>query len=409
MSNSILTLDMITLEALDLFLNTNAMIKSVNRQYQSEFARTGAKIGETLRIRKPSDFTVRTGPAAQIQNLNQTNTVLTVANQAGVDLAFTSVEQAMELDEFSDLVLKPAINVIAGQVASTMMGGAEAACNMVTSNITGGNFTSPGNAEYLYAGALLDLQSAPRGGRMAVQDPMSQARTISSMSGLFNPTGRISQQYDDGEIMGPALGIEKWMSDQNTIKHVGGASGTLPSVNGAGQSGETIVVTPVASGGSLNVGDIITFPGVYQVNRVTKQSTGNLMQFAVTAAYVGGTGTTISIFPALVPASGGNAVQYQTVTASPASGALVSLVNPAGVTYRKNLVLHPQAVTFATVDLPEYGKGIVSCSRKQQDGLSIRTIQAYDFNSDQLVTRLDILYGWAWIRPEWAAIVGDKL
>lgn len=411
MSNTILTLDMITLEALDLFLNSNALIKSVNRQYQSEFARTGAKIGETLRIRLPADFTVRTGPTAAIQGLNQVNTALTVASQAGVDLAFTSVEQTMELDEFSDLILKPAVNVIAGQVASTMMAGAEAVCNMVPDNISGSTISTPDAATWLSAGAYLDDLSAPRRDRMAILAPRTQARTVSSLSGLFNPTGRISQQYDDGEMMGPALGIGRWMSDQTIINHTGGASGTggLPTVNGANQSGTTINVTAVTSGSSLAVGDIITFAGVYGVNRVTKQSRGELAQFTVTAAYVGGTGTTISIYPALTPASSGNAVQYQTVNVSPASGAAITAVNPLGVTYRKNLVIHPQAVTFATVDLPEYGKGIVASSRKVQDGISLRVIQAYDIQTDQLITRLDVLYGWAWVRPEWGVVVADAL
>ena len=64
MANSLLTINMITREAVRLWKNSNAFIKHVDMQYDDNFARTGAKIGTSLRIRLPNDFTVRTGPAA---------------------------------------------------------------------------------------------------------------------------------------------------------------------------------------------------------------------------------------------------------------------------------------------------------------------------------------------------------
>jgi len=79
MANTLLTIDMITREAVRLFVNANNFIQNINRQYDSEFAKTGAKIGQTLRIRLPNDYTVRTGAAISVQDTAEQSTTITVA------------------------------------------------------------------------------------------------------------------------------------------------------------------------------------------------------------------------------------------------------------------------------------------------------------------------------------------
>jgi hypothetical protein len=44
------------LRTIQLFMNSNSFIKSINEQYEHEFAVEGARIGDALRIRLPSDF-----------------------------------------------------------------------------------------------------------------------------------------------------------------------------------------------------------------------------------------------------------------------------------------------------------------------------------------------------------------
>jgi len=221
---------------------------------------------------------------------------------------------------------------------------------------------------------------------------------------LLNPTSEISRQYVTGRMY-DALGFI-WMKDQTTITHTNGALAQgSATVNGAGQTGLSITVNSLAAG--LNVGDIITIAGVYAVNRITKQSTGELRQFAVTATAASGA-TSISIYPAIVPAQGGQAVQYQTVTASPVNGAAVNPVSglAASTQYRKNFAYAPEAVTLATADL-EIPKGVHEAAREQFDGVSMRMITDYFIGTDQLITRLDVLYGYLWVRPEWAVVVAD--
>lgn len=408
MANTILTINMITREAVRLWKNTNAFIQHIDQQYDDSFAKTGAKIGTTLRIRLPNDYTVRTGPAAQVQDTTETSTTLVLATQKGVDVSFSTVDRTMSLDDYSKRVLAPMVNNLAGAVAADVMSGVEGGISNITSNLDGtGNVISPVAQTWLQAGAILDLKSAPTMNRKVIADPITMSRTVSSLAGLFNPAGIISEQYKSGK-MGMALGYD-WYSDQTVIKHTNGTFSAGGTVNGAGQSGLTITVNAIT--GTLAAGDIITFAGVNAVNRITKVTTGELAQFVVTSSTVNGA-VSVGIYPALIGPVGGQSVQYQTVDTLPANGAVMALAlsdGPAGSTFRKNFVFAPEAVTLATADLEMPEKGVVESARESYDGVSMRMITAYNIATDQLITRLDVLYGFLWVRPEWACIVGDSI
>lgn len=405
MANSILTINMITREAVELWKNTNAFIQNIDKQYDDQFARHGAKIGTSLRIRLPNDFTVTTGPALSVQSTAEQSTTLVLATQKHVDVAFSTQERTMSLDDYSERILAPMVNNLAGAVAADVITGTEAGvCNLVY-NADGSNAViNPNSGTYLQAGAVLDLNSAPTGGRKVVNDPITEARVVNSLSGLFNPQADISRQYKTG-MMYQALKFD-WMSDQTVIKHTTGtAAGYL--VNLGSQTGLSVNVN--TGTGTLVVGDIITFAGVNAVNRITKQDTGQLRQFVVTGSTGGSTITNIAIYPALIPPVSGNTVQYQTVTASPINGAAVSLVLNASSVFRKNVAYAPQAITMATADLEMPERGVVESARDTFDGVSMRMLSSYVPGTDQIVTRLDVLYGYLFIRPEWCCTVADAI
>lgn len=405
MANSLLTINMITREAVELWKNTNSFIRNIDRQYDDQYARGGAKIGSTLRIRLPNDYTVNVGPAAQVQDTSEQSTTLTLATQANVSVSFSTFDRTMSLDDFSERVLAPMVNNIAGKVATDIMNGSEGGvCNYVANTDANGNIISPTDQTYLNAGALLTLNSAQNARRKVVNDPITQARVVSSLTGLLNPSEMISRQYATGQMY-QALGFE-WFEDQTVIKHTGGTFSAGGTVNGASQTGTTVVVNAIT--GTLNIGDIITFANVNAVNRITKATTGQLRQFVVTANVISGA-TSIPVYPAIIPAVSGVAVQYQTVDTSPVNGAAMVLVNPASTTYRKNIAYAPQAITMATADLVMPEKGVEEAWREAFDGISMRMLTAYVPGTDQLITRLDTLYGWLFVRPEWACIISDAV
>jgi len=416
-ANSLLTIGGITREAIRLFMNSNAFIGNIEKQYDSQFAKTGAKIGQQLRIRLPNDYVVSDGPALSVQDTNEQQDTITVATQRHVDTSFNSVDMTMNLDDYSEIILAPKINNLAGNVAATIMSrvtvaqgsfagtvvnGAEGGiCNLVQNTDGTGAIISPTSETWLTAGATLDNNSAQVQDRKAILSPFTMARTVSSLSGLFNPATEISRQYRNAKMY-DALNFE-WFMDQTTINHTSG-SFTAGTVNGGSQTGTTLTTNAIT--GTLKKGDIITIAGVNAVNRVTKVTTGSLRQFVVTAD-AATAATSLSIYPAIVPANAGNAVQYQTVDASPANSAAISLVTPASGTYRQNFVYAKQAVTMVTADLemPPNVKG----AREQMDGISMRAVTQYVIGTDQTADRLDILFGWLFVRPEWACIVADKI
>lgn len=405
MSNSLLTINMITRAAVALWKNSNAFIQQIDRQYDDQYAQSGAKIGDTLRIRLPNDYTVRTGPALSVQDTNETNTAMTLATQKGVDVSFSSKERTMALDDYAERIMAPMVNNLAGDVAQTIMTGSEGGiCNFV-SNVDGSsNIISPTMETVVTGGAYLDLNSAPLGQRILVDDPLTEARVITGLSGLLNPAPEISQQYRNAKMY-DALGF-RWFMDQTVIKHTSGTF-TAGTVNGANQTGTTLVTNAIT--GTFTAGDIITIAGVNQVNRITKATTGQLRQFVVTAASLNGA-TSLSIYPAITPPVGGQSVQYQTVTASPADGAALAMATKASEVYRKNLAIAPQCVTMATADLELPGpNGVVEESRESFDSVSMRMVTAYVIGTDQKVTRLDVLFGFLYVRPEWGVIVADKI
>lgn len=413
MANSMLTIDMITREAVELFRNSNALVMNVDRQFDSEFARAGMKIGQTLRIRLPNDYTVRNGPALATQNTNEVNTTLTVATQKGVDLSFSTADRTMNIQDYSKRILAPAINNLAGSIAADVMTGTLAACRMI-SNTSAGATISPGLSQIASIGALMDINSAPLGRRLGVLDPISDARLVSAFSGLFNPSQRITQQYESGAVKS-ALGLE-WMRDQTVLKFTAGSyAGTI--VNGATQTGTSLNITAPSGGAVFNQGDIFTIAGVYAVNRVTKQSTGQLQQFVAAAPLTLGASAsgTLSIYPAIIPGGAGynpvnglNGAQFQTVTVSPANSAAFTPSQAAGETVRRNIAFAAEAITLAFAEL-EIPRGVHEASRVTDDDISIRIITDYLPATDQMITRLDVLYGYTVLRPEWCVALLDAL
>ena len=398
MANSLLTINMITNEAVRLFTQTNAFLRTVSRQYDDQFARSGAKIGNTLRIRLPNDYVVNTGPAITPQGTNEQNVTLTVATQKNVPVSFGTQEKTMSLDDYSERILAPAVNRLAASVADDLMNVAMQACNIVYKTDGSGSLVSPDASTFLTAGADITNNLAPVMDRKIILDPVTMARSTASLAGLFNPQRKISDQYETGIISTDTLGFD-WMQDQTTRVHTVG-SFTAGTVNGANQTGNTLVVNAIT--GTLNAGDIITIAGVNAINRLTGQDQGSPRQFVVTANVATGA-TSIPIYPAIVPAP----AAFNTVTASPANTAAISLVMTAGTRYRQNLAYYPEAFTLATADLEMPTSGVVEAARAEFDGVSMRLLTAYDVMSDNLVTRIDILYGYAAIRPEWASIVAD--
>jgi hypothetical protein len=356
-----------------------------------------------LNIRKPVRFVGRVGQALQLEDLTETSVPLTLTTQRGVDFVVTTQDLALSIDDFSERFVVPNIANVANFID---FDGMSQYINVYNEIGTPG--TIPNAAlTYLQAGQRLDEEAAPRDNlRALVISPAMQAVIIDTLKGLFHSADRIEEQYEKGTI-GLGLGF-KWSMDQNCRTQTVGAQGGTPVVNAANQTGNSITSSGWSNSTQvLNAGDVITFASVFAVNPQSKQSTGYLRQFVVTQN-VTSNGSGVATIPIQGPGGLGivTAGPFQTVTASPANNASITVNGAGGTTSSRGLAFHRDAFTAAFADLPLVG-GVDMCGRvsDKQLGVSLRVVRAYDINMDRLPLRSDVLYGWQTIYPELACRV----
>ena len=395
--NTLLTISQITREAARILENNLCFAKQIRRTYSSEFAVSGAKIGSVLNIRKPPKYIGRSGRVCVVEDTVETSVPLALTTQFGVDLSFTSAELALSIDDFNDRILKPAVAVVANKIDRDLL-----SLYSTVPNVVGEAGEVP-NAllTYLMAGVALDENMAPRdNNRAIVVNPIMQATIVDALKGLFHSSTQIEDQYEQG-TMGLTAGF-KWCMDQNVHTHTAGPYGGTPIVAGGSQVGSTLLVSGFTAAAALRLkkGDQFTLAGVNAVNGQNRQDLGHLQTFTVTSdvnSAADGTAS-IPIYPPIV-ASGAS----QTVTASPADTAPLTMIYTASSTTTQGLAFHKDAFTFASADLP-LPDGVDRAARvsDSQVGFSIRMVRQYNICDDVFATRLDILYGFAAVYPELA-------
>jgi len=371
------------------------LTRNVNRAYDDSFAVEGAKIGSTLRIRLPDRALVTSGAALQVQDDNEQYTTLTVSNQAHIGVNFTTAELTMQLDDFAERVLKPRVSQLASYVDADVANAYKSIYQAV-----GTPGTTPGTSAVLLAGhQKLNEMAASQSNRYVTVNPAGNAGLVEGLKGLFNPVSTISRQFKTGMMGEGVLGYDEInMSQSIQTFTTGSRSGTI-LVNGAvsTQGATTISFDGGTGSATVAVGDTFTIAGVYSVNPQTRQSTGSLQQFVVTAAATASSGswTNVSISPAIYTSSHALA----TVDSFPADNAAITFLGSASTAYPQNLVYQKDAITFATADLL-LPQGVDMASRQVHNGISLRVVRQYDINNDRMPCRIDVLYGYSVIRPQ---------
>ena len=395
MSNSILTIDMITRKALEILENNLVITRNVNRQYDDSFAVEGAKIGSTLRIRLPDRALVTDGAALQVQDDNEQFTTLTVASQKHIGVNFTSAELTMQLDDFAERVLKPRISQLASSIDADVANAYKSIGNTV-----GTPGTTPSTSlVLLQAQQKLNENAAVMSPRYATVNPAANAGLVEGMKGLFNPTDTISKQFKNGMMGTGVLGFDEINMSQSIKQHTTGtrvATGNSVTTTVSTQGATSIALT-VGSGLTVKQGDVFTVADCFAVNPQTRESTGSLFQF-VALADATAVGTAIVVTVAAIYTA---AHALATVDSFPVAAKAVVFVGAASTQYAQNLVYHKDAITFATADLL-LPQGVDMAARAVHNGISLRVVRQYDINNDRMPCRIDVLYGFSTIRPQMA-------
>ena len=389
MANTILTPTAVTREALRILHQKLTFVGSVNRQYDSQYAQDGAKIGDSLKIRLPNEYTVRTGATLSAQDTTESSTTLQVSTQKGVDVNFTSAELTLEMDDFSSRILEPAMSVLAANIEADAFDMYKDVYNQVSNVGSSATFANMMNVRKKLTDAL-----APGAGRCMQLNTQDNVDLVDALKGLFHDSTAIKKQYREG-MVGTTAGFGDIYETTLLANHTTGTDDGTGDylVNGASQTGATLTVDTGA--GTLVQGDILTIAGVNRVHPETKADTGVLQQFVVTTT-TGASTTTVAISPSIVTSGA-----TQNVSGSPADNAVVTKVGGASAEHGVSMGYHKDAFAFATADLIK-PNGVDFCAREVFDGISMRIVRDYDINNDKLPCRIDVMYGYKAIRPQLA-------
>lgn len=418
MANSLQVSTLITNEVLRIAHNNSAFLGNMNTDYDKMWKGKYAP-GSTIQARRPVQFTIRNGAAANIQDVTESTVPVVVNPELGIDFAVSDFELATAVRNdgsvdkaFRDRYLKPAGLRISAEIDLQVANLVKNACF----NFVGTPGTGPSSYQAVAdAQVPMDDMSCPRDGmRYAAFSPAANAALIGGFSGLFNSSSEISQNYKKG-VLQDALGLNMVMS-QNVPTHTVGPLGGTPLVNGANQglinagatdnpyAATTSLVTDgwtAAAALRLRRGDVFTIAGVNAVNPETKQDLGRLMQFVVTAdtSSDGSGNATVVISPSIV--AGG---AFQNVTARPADNAAITVVTgTANTAYRQNLIWHRDAITFVSpeMELPNNMDMAAQASLADEGSISLRFVRGFDITNNRRISRFDILWGAAVTLPNW--------
>lgn len=387
---------MITFESARVLINNLVIAKMIDRQYNDQFAKSGGKIGDTLNIRKPPRFVGRTGNKMSVEAAVETSVPLVLSELDGCDTEWGDDALVLSIDNFTKRFIRPQVAAVSNKVDYKVAG----LYKKVFSN-TGTPGTVPTSLRdaYMLGGSKLDDNACPEDGqRVCIISSLMHTYIVDALKGLFEATQQIKTQYLKGR-MGKAVNFN-WYMDQNVNSHTYGTWTTVGTVNGANQTGTSLITGSWSASAALKEGDNFTVAGVNSVNPQNRTDNGQLQDFVITAdgTATGAGALTLSISPAITPSG-----QFKTVTASPANGAVITMKGTTGQVTKQGLQFHPDAFVMASADLMLVN-GADMCERLSSPelGISLRLWRDGDIRSNTRPTRLDYLYGYAAVYPELA-------
>jgi len=409
MANSLLTIDMITREAQRVAHEKLTFLGTIDRSYDDSYAKTGAKIGSSLRVRYPNQYERRRGSRVMdVQEQSEKADTVTVATQDGVDMKFNSAELALSIDQFSERYIEPAASVLVSGIEGDVLTDLTKSVPNLTGTAgtvvgTSGDISAITNAR-----AKLNQYLAPKSNRSVQFDSVTMGSIVNGAKSLFHDGGQVKEAFREGYYTRNAMA--DWYENERTYVHtnISDVTGTTDGTGlGTAESdGGYTLVDMHTTVVSPTVGTVFTIAGVYACHPETKTAYSHEQQFTITATSASGA---VSVLPKIYlsgPRKNVCSSSSATLAASDFNSKTLTFHGAGSSVLRHNLMYHKEFATFVTADLPLMDDAH-KCVRRVQDGLSMRVWQGSDIRNDELLMRIDILYGWKILRPEWACRISN--
>ncbi|HLA60910.1 MAG TPA: P22 phage major capsid protein family protein [Nitrospiraceae bacterium] len=413
MSNAFAVTDLVAKEALRIAHEKLQFIGTVDTQYDDYYKeRPGSGHGASLRVKRPNQYSRRQGSRVMsVQDQDERTQTITVATQDGVDMRFNSQELVQSVsngaafNDLSDNYILPAVSVLCSGIESDFI----AFCTKATWNTAGTAGTPPTDLVAVGAArAKLNQGLAPKDGNRCIQyDSVNMGTIVNGLKGLFQDSTQIKEQYREGMVGRTAMADwyendRMWtLTNGSDVTGTTDAAALVTDATLSSANGVTIDMHTTVAVAAQVVGQVFTIAGVNACHPETKAAYNNLQQFTITA--IGATTTTIA--PQIYLTGPRQNVCKSTgaqLATTDFNSQTLTFIGVASTSYVQNLMYHKEAFQFITADLPLMDDA-QKCVRKMQDGLAIRVWMGSDIRNDELLMRLDILYGMAALRPEWAS------
>jgi hypothetical protein len=429
MANTIKNIGGVARELLYQLTNELSVIKGIKRQYSDQFAKEGAKVGETLNVKWIENTPVTRGSVAVINNYVEKTMPIIITNnhQYQSAIEFSDTELKLSVEDFN---AKTNLKQIAASIANEMEEDVLKLALQVPNNV-GTVGATPGTVAgagllmqtspniYGNAGAVLTELGAPTNNRTMVVNSAAMTLSASATVALQNPAVDISGQYRKG-VVTRAMNFD-FVENVNIPTITTGtraAAGTV--LVGSTDGDTTLQVTGLGAGATVSLGEHFTVAGVNAVNPMNQQARFFLRMFVVTAAATANAAgqATLSVSPQIILSNpekmvGGTLTRRYpglpinvngTVDALPLAGAVVTFSGAASTVAVLNLAHQHDAIVLTSVNLPIHGDA-EKCVVVSHEGISLRVWQASNWTNGTTGTRIDAIMVPTLVRPDLATVV----
>jgi carbon monoxide dehydrogenase subunit G len=396
---------------LDAFENSRVITKTVDTQLLAD--KFNPSSGSSVDFKRPHDYkTIRTSggdiSASTKSEIIAGKATGTVQNYFTAATEWGNVEEALQLDQLEDILAPMARRIVTDlelDFASFML---------KNSSLRYGTHGTAVDAwsDVAGAGATLDAIGVdPSTDRYYLMNPFTTAALASAQSGLNSVDSLIRTAWENAQIstnFGGLRALSATTMASFTSSSGADRAGTLSSapdatyVTAKDTMTQSLAVTAFQANMVVKAGELVTIANVNRLNCSTRQAmvsaTGaNIAWTGVVTADVtlgaSGEGTLVVAGPAIYEANG----QYNTVTAAPASGAVITIVSATATLYQPNLFYAKQAFGMGTVKLPKlYSTDTVATT---SDGMSIRISKYSSGDANSQKIRFDLLPAYACFNP----------
>lgn len=374
MGNEFLSVKNIARTALPRLIENLVFPNLIYKDFSNDFE---AGKGATVQVRKPVVLTASEfdeGSGTSPQGVVEPSVEVTLDKLATVDVEFSAIQRATNVDDLTRLFLEPAMIALAEKINSDGLG----LYKDIKATVGTAGTTPDGLDDFANAAEVLDDNKVPTALRHGVWNAAAMAK--------FRQIGDIVNAEKSGTTealrrgsIGNIFGIDNYMAQgvktsSGTTLEAGGTGATGVKVKTAVTDDDDIVLVSNASAsgtltGAVKAGDIVTIGGKNYIVKTDATAASNELAITLT--------------------------ENITVAANAAATVITENAN--------NLVFHESA--FAFVTRPLAAPAGVESYTTSYNGISLRVTRGYDMKYKKEMLSMDVLYGYKTMYPEMAVRV----